>query len=72
MATTHSCDKCGEVITGYMAERHQLDLPHTEYHLRKTGKDVVTASRTKFDVCDRCLIALKVWLTGEMLERIDE
>lgn len=69
---TFSCDKCGEVITGYIAERHQIDLPWTEYHLRKTGKDVVTANRTQFDICPRCMLDLKVWITGEELERIDE
>lgn len=66
MATTHSCDKCGNNIKDYTVSKNMIKVPKLEI-IVSTQKSIPSAFSV--DLCAGCLVDLRVHLGVETVDR---
>ena len=70
MATKMFCDKCGKGIHNFATHKNVVAMPSVI--LQAKGKDTVGSVSTTYDLCDGCVTAVREFITGDKIERIDE
>ena len=74
MAIQHNCDVCGEYVEKYFTYINTIRIPTMLVPIEQKGgkTQVVNTSTRDIDLCNSCMIELRVFLGLDPTDRVKE